>query len=91
MDLIEIKPKRKFTDRFRTSLAARCEFLAALRHMSDEDYYAGRPIEVTCLYREGIEIVYRQVVYRIGGKPRKDRSWAVMSAEIEAAISGQAR
>ena len=89
MELIEIRPKRKFPDRFHTAIAARAEFFSALRHMPDDEYHAGRPVEVTCLYREGIEIVYRQAVYRIGGKPRPDRSWAVMRAEIEAAIQGQ--
>mgnify|MGYP007041222192 CR=1 FL=1 len=41
---------------------------------------------VNCLYREGYELVYKTASYRIGGKPRPERSWEVMSTEIAEAI-----
>lgn len=85
-DEILIEPKRKFQGKFSSSLAARAELFYALRQMSDEDYYAGRKVTVNCLYREGIELIYKTASYRIGGKPRAQRSWEVMSAEIAEAI-----
>ena len=43
-------------------------------------------VTVNCLYREGYELVYKTASYRIGGKPRPERSWEVMSTEIAEAI-----
>ena len=83
---IVIEPTRKFQGKFSSSLAARAELFYALRKMSDEDYHAGRRVTVNCLYREGYELVYKTASYRIGGKPRPERSWEVMSTEIAEAI-----
>ena len=83
---IVIEPTRKFQGKFWSSLAARAELFYALRKMSDEDYHAGRRVTVNCLYREGYELVYKTASYRIGGKPRPERSWEVMSTEIAEAI-----
>lgn len=83
---IVIEPKRRFQGKFSSSLCARAELFYALRQMSDEDYHAGRRVTVNCRYREGIELVYKTASYGIGGKPRPERSWDVMSAEIGEAI-----
>lgn len=95
MEEILVEFEKRFPCRFNTSLAARAALFNQLRHMSDEDYLAGRAVLVKCLYREGIEIRPRLAEYRIGGKPRPDRSWETMHEEIEAAIaktgSGRAR
>ena len=85
-DDIVIEPKRNFQGKFSSSLAARAELFYAMRQMTDEDYFAGRRVIVNCLYREGIELVYKTASYRIGGKPRAARTWAVMSEEIAQAI-----
>ena len=81
---IVIEPTRKFQGKFSSSLAARAELFYALRKMSDEDYHAGRRVTVNCLYREGYELVYKTASYRIGGKPRPERSWEVMSRRSSA-------
>ena len=88
---IVIEPTRKFQGKFSSSLAARAELFYALRKMSDEDYHAGRRVTVNCLYREGYELVYKTASYRIGGKPRPERSWEVMSTEFAEAIKREFR
>ena len=85
-DEIVIEPTRKFQGKFSSRLAARAELFYAMRQMSDEDYFAGRRVTVNCRYREGIELVYKLASYRIGGQPRRARTWEVMSEEIAKAI-----
>jgi hypothetical protein len=83
---VHIRLSTKFPQKFNTTIAARAAFFDALRHMSDEDFKAGRSVDVTCRYRRPMDVRLHEITYRIGGSPRTERSWKAMSAEILKAI-----
>ncbi len=86
MEDIVITDTRRYPDKFHTQLSARCQLLAALRKLPDDEYLAGRKIICNCKYRKGITLTYINVPYTIGGAPRAERSLAWMDKEISEAI-----
>lgn len=69
-----------------SDIAVRAQFFARLRALSEDDYMAGKGFTVETIVREDPRNPIRRITYRIGGKPRHDRSYAEMEAELVAAV-----
>lgn len=69
-----------------SDIAARAHFFAGLRALPEADYMAGKGMTVETIVREDPRYGPKDVVYSIGGEPRKERSYAEMEAELVKAV-----
>ncbi|MDO5530754.1 hypothetical protein [Sutterella sp.] len=81
-----VRVARVFHTMSQADIAARARFFAAMRSMSDADYAAGKGLSVDCTVREDPRVGPKTVRYTIGGSPRAGRTYAVMEAELVAAV-----
>ena len=78
--------ERVFPCMSNSDIAARAHFFEAYRKFSEKDYMAGRGMTVETTVRDDPRYPPVSVRYEVGGRPRTERSYAEMEAELVAAV-----